>query len=296
MNSTFSRFCIHRAESPIVAASGCPSTSFSPVPSAAVSRFRASKILRLGLVLAAAIVQLYNFSAVWRCAFGGNKIAPYVAASMVYLVLAASLGALLGFNKILASETSLLPGRFTSNLFAHIHLAGIGWVTTMIFGFQLTLVPTTCGKESLLPIRFWLLQAGILGLAVTFLADLPWQATFATVLLVVISWQAWGPVRAFVTGRAREWEVVPLVLLVAIAVTGVLLAFGIPAPENPASYAGATRIRLRGASRLDRPYHHHRCVQALSDLGLARAFPARFRQDRGAGGEGSLQPSTSRFV
>ena len=185
------------------------------------------------LVLAAALVQLYNFSAVWRCAFGGNKIAPYVAAAMVYLALAASLGALLGFNKVLASETSLLPGRFTSNLFAHIHLAGIGWVTTMIFGFQLTLVPTTRGKESLLPIRFWLLQAGILGLAITFLADLPWQATFATVLLVVIVWQAWGPVRAFVTGRAREWEVVPLVLLVAIAVTGVLLAFGIPAPENP---------------------------------------------------------------
>ncbi len=39
-----------RAESPIVAASGCPSTSFSPAPSAAVSRFRASKILRLGLM------------------------------------------------------------------------------------------------------------------------------------------------------------------------------------------------------------------------------------------------------
>ena len=49
VNSTFSRFCIHRAESPIVAASGCPSTSFSPAPSTAVSRFRASKILRLGL-------------------------------------------------------------------------------------------------------------------------------------------------------------------------------------------------------------------------------------------------------
>ena len=51
VNSTFSRFCIHRAESPIVAASGCPSTSFSPAPSAAVSRFRASKILRLGFIL-----------------------------------------------------------------------------------------------------------------------------------------------------------------------------------------------------------------------------------------------------
>ena len=49
-NLKTSPFCIHRAESPIVAASGCPSTSFSPAPSAAVSRFRASKILRLGLV------------------------------------------------------------------------------------------------------------------------------------------------------------------------------------------------------------------------------------------------------
>ena len=39
MNGTFSRFCIHRAESPIVAASGCPSTSFSPAPSAAVFAF-----------------------------------------------------------------------------------------------------------------------------------------------------------------------------------------------------------------------------------------------------------------
>ena len=185
------------------------------------------------LVLAAATVQLVNFSGVWRCAFGGDKIAPYVAAAMVYLVLAASLGALLGFNKILLRETSLLPGRFTSNLFAHMHLAGIGWVTTMIFGFQLTLVPTTRGRESLLPIRFWLLQVGILGLAISFLADFPWRAPFATVLLVVVAWQAWGPVRAFVTGRAREWEVVPLVILVATAVAGVLLAFGIPAPENP---------------------------------------------------------------
>lgn len=185
------------------------------------------------LVLAASLVQLYNFSAIWRCALGGNKIAPYVAAAMVYFVLAASLGALLGFNKILATETGLLPGRFMSNLFAHIHLAGLGWVTTMIFGFQLTLVPTTRGKEGWLPIRFWLLQAGILGLVLTFLADLPWRAPFAAMLLVVVVWQAWGPVRAFVTGRAREWEVVPLVILVATAVAGVLLAFGIPAPENP---------------------------------------------------------------
>ena len=68
-----------------------------------------------------------------------------------------------------------------------------------------------------MPIRFWLLQAGTLGLAGTLLADLPWQAPFAALLLVAIVWQAWGPVRAFVTGRAREWEVVPLVILVGAA-------------------------------------------------------------------------------
>ena len=185
------------------------------------------------LVLAAALIQLYNFSAVLRCARDGNWIARYVATAMVYLVLAATLGALLGFNKSLAIETSLLPGRFASNLFAHVHLAGVGWVTTMIFGFQLTLVPTTRGRDNLLPLRFWLLQAGTLGLVATLLADLPWQAPFAALLLVAIVWQAWGPVRAFVTGRAREWEVVPLVILVGAAVAGMLLASGIPAPENP---------------------------------------------------------------
>ena len=185
------------------------------------------------LVLAAAILQLVNFSAIWRSAFSGNKIAPYVAAAMIYLVLAALLGALLGFNKVLASETSLLPGRFTSNLFAHMHLAGIGWVTTMIFGFQLTLVPTTRGRETWLPFRFWLLQVGILGLALTFLFDLPWRAASATLICVVIVWQAWGPVTAFITGRAREWEVLPLVFLVATAGAGLLLTFGIPAPDNP---------------------------------------------------------------
>ena len=185
------------------------------------------------LVLAATLVQLYNFSDVFRCARDGSWIARYVATAMVYLVLAATLGALLGFNKSLAIETSLLPGRFASNLFAHVHLAGVGWVTTMIFGFQLTLVPTTRGRDNLLPIRFWLLQAGTLGLAGTLLADLPWQAPFAVLLLVAIVWQAWGPVRAFVTGRAREWEVVPLVILVGAAAAGMLLAWGIPAPENP---------------------------------------------------------------
>jgi hypothetical protein len=185
------------------------------------------------LILAAALIQLYNFQAVWRRAFEGDWVARHVAAAMVYFFLAALLGALLGFNKGLEKDFSLLGGRFIANLYAHIHLAGIGWVTTMIFGFQLKLVPTTRGTDRYLPVRFWLLQAGTLGLAVTLLADRPWQAPFAAMLLAAVLWQAWGPTIALLFGRAREWEVVPLLILAATAITGMLLAAGVPAADDP---------------------------------------------------------------
>ncbi|MGH9462422.1 MAG: hypothetical protein ACRD1X_14490 [Vicinamibacteria bacterium] len=193
------------------------------------------------LVVAAAIVQLYNFSAIWKRARMDDWVARYVAASLVYLVLAASLGALLGFNKSLASGTGVLAGRFTSNLFAHVHLAGIGWVTMMIFGFLLKLVPTTKGRESTLPLRFWLMQVGTIGLAATLLADVRGQGLCALLLLVAVFWHAWGPVRAFVSGRAREWEVTPLVILCGVSVAGVLLAWDVPPAESP------FRIRLQFA-------------------------------------------------
>jgi hypothetical protein len=193
------------------------------------------------LVLGAAIAQLYNFSAIWKRVVSGDWVARYVAASLLYLVLAAALGVLLGFNKSLAGGTGLLAGRFTSNLFAHVHLAGIGWVTMMIFGFLLKLVPTTKGRESTLPLRFLLMQGGTLGLAGTLLADLPGRGLFALSLLVAVFWHAWGPVRSFVSGRAREWEVTPLVILCAVSIAGVLLAWDVPPSESP------FRIRLQFA-------------------------------------------------
>ncbi|MFQ5741246.1 MAG: hypothetical protein ACE5JX_19790 [Acidobacteriota bacterium] len=185
------------------------------------------------LILAAALVQLFNFSAVWPLALRGDWVARHVAASLVYFVLAALLGVLLGINKGWHLEFPLLGGTFMSNLFAHIHLAAVGWVTTMIFGFELKLVPTTRGSRRFLPVRFWLLQIGTLGLVGSWLADVPWQAPFAALLLVAVIWQAWGPTRALLRGRAREWETVPLLILSATALTGLLLACGVPSPDHP---------------------------------------------------------------
>jgi len=180
------------------------------------------------LVLAAAIIQVINFRGVFSRAIRGDWVARYVAASLAHFVLAAILGVLLGLNKVLAKDWSLFPAPILSNLSAHAHLAGVGWVTSLIFGFQLKLVPTTRGAEASLPWRFALLQVGLLGLVAVLLADLPGSAFFAALIFAAVAWQAWGPTRAWLTGRSREWEAVPLAFLAAVGLAGVLLALGIP--------------------------------------------------------------------
>jgi hypothetical protein len=43
-----------------------------------------------------------------------------------------------------------------------------------------------------------------------------------------------GPALAFARGRAREWELLPLLLLSLTAVLGLALAFGVPSETSPA--------------------------------------------------------------
>jgi hypothetical protein len=128
---------------------------------------------------------------------------------------------------------SFLAERHLGNVFAHAHLAGVGWVLSMIFGFQLKLVPTTEGSPSSLPLRFGLLHLGTLGLATAFLLETP-PAPFALALAIVCGWQGFGPAKAFVTGRAREWELLALAMLGLTAALGLALAFGWPEESSPA--------------------------------------------------------------
>jgi len=185
------------------------------------------------LVFVAAVLQAYNFSAIFELAREGDWAARYVSAALIHLVLAAALGMTVAFNKALDLGVSLLPGAPLQSVFAHAHLAALGWVTTMIFGFELKLVPTTRGSEKSLPWRFGLLQGGTLGLAVTLLTPAPHPAPFALMIAIAIAWHAKGTIHAFVTGRAMEWETAPLVILVVLAATGLLLALDVPHPESP---------------------------------------------------------------
>jgi hypothetical protein len=186
-----------------------------------------------GLVWGASVVQLGNFRGLFRPSPKAHWPRRFVASSLVYFFLAASLGGVVALVKAYDVRPSFLAEEHLANVFAHAHLAGVGWVLAMIFGFQLKLVPTTEGSPSSLPIRFALLHLGTSGLAASLLLETtPWP--FALALAVVCFWQALGPAWAFVKGRAREWELLALSLLAVTAALGLALAFGWPEETSPA--------------------------------------------------------------
>lgn len=188
------------------------------------------------LVFGAASLQLWNFRDLFRRSQKAPWTKHFVAMSLVHFFLAASLGVVLSVVKAYDWRPAFLASQYLPNVYAHAHLAGLGWVTGMIFGFQLELVPTTAGGTRTLPLRFALFQIGTLGLAIAFLAEVDVRPA-ALVLAVCCGWQALGPAAAILKGRAREWELLPLALLVGTAVLGVTLAFGGTPPNHRAQLA-----------------------------------------------------------
>ncbi len=181
------------------------------------------------LIWVASVLQIWNFRGLFRVAGKNAWPARFVAASLVYFLLAATLGLLKAYDV----RAPILTTHYIDNVFAHAHLAGVGWVTMMIFGVELKLVPTTLGGTRFLPVRFAFLNIGTLGVAFAFLTEAS-VAPFAVLLAFACVWQAWGPARALVKGRAREWELLPLTLLLLAAASGVALSFGWPDVADPA--------------------------------------------------------------
>jgi hypothetical protein len=86
----------------------------------------------------------------------------HIIFSFSNLMMAALWGILIAFNK----EFGFLTTSFTSNLYSHIHLAAIGWVLFMIFGFAYRLVPMFIPGEPAKGILPWfsglLMESGVL--------------------------------------------------------------------------------------------------------------------------------------
>lgn len=96
--------------------------------------------------------------------------------------LAASTGILLGFDKVY----HFLPGFVLSNVFAHAHLAAVGWATMMVVGVAYRLLPMTFPSKMPTGRSMFasaiLLEAGVLGLFVSLLLQSAWAQFFAIVI------------------------------------------------------------------------------------------------------------------
>jgi hypothetical protein len=108
---------------------------------------------------------------------GGVKLHLHFAS--LNMLGAMTMGVLLGFDKV----HQFLPGYVLSNVFAHAHLAAVGWVCMMVIGLSYRLlpmvIPAASPTGSTIYISAILLETGVVGLFATLVlrSDLaPWFA------------------------------------------------------------------------------------------------------------------------
>lgn len=108
-----------------------------------------------------------------------RPIAAHLWLAGVNLLVAGAVGVLIAIDKV----TDVLPGYTLSNVYAHAHLAAVGWASMMVVGIGYRLLPMVL--PSALPRgrglygSAVLLEAGLIGLAVTLVTGWPGAPLFA---------------------------------------------------------------------------------------------------------------------
>ncbi|MGE3705104.1 MAG: hypothetical protein AB7I13_07510 [Vicinamibacterales bacterium] len=107
----------------------------------------------------------------------------HIRLACLNLAIAATMGVLLGFDKVL----HFLPGFVLNNVFAHAHMAALGWASMMVVGVGYRLLPMVlpskppAGRSTYLSAV--LLETGVLGLFVTLLLRSTWTPVFGAFVL-----------------------------------------------------------------------------------------------------------------
>ena len=177
-------------------------------------------------------------------AIHGSWVARYAVAAMLHLVLAASLGLLIGLNRHL-EWVGVDPFAW---LGVHFHLAEVGWVTFMILGFGRKLLPISAPDRSRERRESWIRWIGIQsGLVLTITGLLTAEVVLkagASLLAAALLLHVRRPVLQVVRGRIRDrssfWASVAAAFLLLDAVLGLLLAWdlkGIPGSRDRLQYA-----------------------------------------------------------
>ena len=113
-----------------------------------------------------------------------RAVSAHIVLAFVNILGAAVIGVLIGFDKVYR----FLPGFVLANVFAHAHLAAIGWASMMVVGVAYRVLPMVLPAEMPKGPRLWttaiLLQAGVTGLVVTLLLRRPFAWVFAVTIVV----------------------------------------------------------------------------------------------------------------
>ncbi|MCC7416212.1 MAG: hypothetical protein IT176_03650 [Acidobacteria bacterium] len=198
-----------------------------------------------GMAWSAGIVATAVLYMTWRIGAGILR-APVQPAVKLHIVLAcanfwiaATMGLLVAWNK----TSHALPGFVLSNVFAHAHLAALGWATMMVIGVAYRLLPMTLPSKILAGrpavAGGVLLEVGVLGLFVSLLRRSSWAFVFGALFIAGVAvfaahvvWMAKHPA-ARQPGMPRpDFGVLHAaaagVWLVAAAAAGLVLAVAAP--------------------------------------------------------------------
>lgn len=175
---------------------------------------------------------------------GGVKAHIFLASANI--LGAITMGVLLGFDKV----HQFLPGYVLSNVFAHAHLAAVGWASMMVIGMGYRmlpmLLPAAAPDGNTIYISALLLEVGVVGLFVSLVVRLSLTGLFA--LLIVAGFAAAGahviwmirhprtPTRRPGTRFAIAHVATAAAWLVLACVFGVLLAL---TPTNESTLRAA---------------------------------------------------------
>jgi hypothetical protein len=125
----------------------------------------------------------------------------HVALAFANIAGASTLGVLMAFDKI----DRFLPGYVLTNVFAHAHLAAVGWASMMVVGVAYRLLPMVLPAEMPAGRRLWLtaalLQVGVTGLFVSLLLRSNWSRVWA--LTIVAGFAAFLTQAAWMVGHPR---------------------------------------------------------------------------------------------
>jgi hypothetical protein len=112
-----------------------------------------------------------------------RAVSAHIVLAFFNVLGAATLGALIGFDKVY----QFLPGVVLANVFAHAHLAALGWATMMVIGVSYRMLPMILPAAMPSGSRLWisaiLLQTGVSGLFVTLLRRGPFAWIFALAIV-----------------------------------------------------------------------------------------------------------------